>query len=109
VNVDGGTDEWVAAGLPTESSVTAKASHAGVACCGGETAGACNTGGSAISIDNQIRIVHGLTILAGMALGLWVSPWWYWLVVLMGLGLIATGLTDLCGTRMFLKRMPWNK
>jgi rhodanese-related sulfurtransferase len=85
VNVEGGTGAWIDAGLPTQRSR------------------------QPISIERQIKIVHGSLILLGLALGWYVSPWWYALTALVGGGQIATGLTDICGTRMLLAKMPWNR
>jgi hypothetical protein len=38
-----------------------------------------------------------------------VNPWWYALAAFIGAGQIATGLTDFCGTRACLAKMPWNR
>jgi hypothetical protein len=62
-----------------------------------------------MSIERQIKIVHGSLIVIGLALGSYVSPYWFLLVLLIGAGQIATGLTDICGTRAMLKKMPWNR
>jgi rhodanese-related sulfurtransferase len=85
VNVEGGTSAWEAAGLPVAR------------------------GKQPISIERQIKIVHGSLILLGCVLGRLVHPYWYGLAALIGLGQIATGLTDLCGTRACLRKMPWNR
>jgi len=84
VNVEGGTAAWIDAGLPTRRSR------------------------QPLSIERQIKIVHGSLILLSLALGWYASPWWYALTALIGAGQIATGLTDLCGTRVLLAKMPWN-
>jgi hypothetical protein len=60
-------------------------------------------------VERQIKIVHGSLILFGLALGWYVDPYWYLLVVVIGAGQIATGLTDICGTRSMLNKMPWNR
>lgn len=60
-------------------------------------------------VERQIKIVHGTIIVASVLLGYFVSPYWYWLAGFIGAGQIATGLTNRCGTRACLNRMPWNE
>jgi hypothetical protein len=62
-----------------------------------------------MSVERQIKIVHGSLIVLGLALGWYVNPYWYLLVLVIGAGQIATGLTDICGTRSMLNKMPWNQ
>jgi rhodanese-related sulfurtransferase len=83
--VEGGTDAWVAAGLPVVR------------------------GKGAISLERQVRIVAGLMVLAGVVLGVLVHPGFYGLSAFVGAGLVFAGLTDWCGMAMMLARMPWNR
>jgi rhodanese-related sulfurtransferase len=85
VNVEGGTAAWVRAGLPV------------------------HRGGRAISIERQVRLVLGSIVLASCGLGWLVHPWWYAVAAFIGAGMIFTGLTDICGTRAILAKMPWNR
>lgn len=62
-----------------------------------------------MNVERQIKIVHGSLILLSLALGLWVQPAWFALAAVIGGGQIATGLTDICGTRACLRKMPWNR
>jgi len=101
VNVEGGTDAWIAAGLPVESG-DGPVPRADTVC-------AIPAGHSSISIERQIKITHGSLIVLSLALGAVVHHWWYALAAVVGAGQIATGLTDLCGTRAFLANMPWNR
>jgi rhodanese-related sulfurtransferase len=103
VNVEGGTDAWHAAGLPVERNAAASSIFAQPA----KDTSMKST--RVISIERQIKIVHGSIILASCLLGYFVSPWWYALAAAMGAGQIATGLTDRCGTRACLRIMPWNR
>lgn len=82
--VEGGTDGWVAAGLPVVR------------------------GKGTLSLERQVRIVAGLTVLTGVALGWFVHPWFYGLSAFVGVGLAFAGITDSCGMAMMLARMPWN-
>lgn len=85
VNVKGGTDAWIAAGLPVNRS-----------------------GSDAIALPRQVQIAAGSLILAGMAIGL-LHPGGLVLAALVGAGLLFSGLTDTCAMAGVLSRMPWNK
>ncbi len=61
-----------------------------------------------MSVERQIKIVHGSLIVLSVVLGWYINPYWYLLAGFIGAGQIATGLTDRCGTRACLKKMPWN-
>lgn len=85
VNVTGGTNEWVAAGLPVER------------------------GRSTISLERQVRIAAGSLALTGALLAWFVHPAFVWLSAFIGGGLLFAGLTDTCGMGMLLAKMPWNR
>lgn len=81
LTVEGGTDAWVAAGLPVE--VEAKAPWA---------------------LERQVRLVAGSLVLAG----LFIPPWPY-LSAFVAAGLIFAAVTNTCGMGMLLSKMPWNR
>jgi rhodanese-related sulfurtransferase len=83
--ITGGTDAWVAAGLPVVR------------------------GKGVISLERQVRIAAGLLVLIGVVLGLTVNVWFIGLSAFVGAGLTFAGVTDTCGMAMILARMPWNK
>lgn len=83
--VEGGTDAWIAAGLPVER------------------------GRAAISLERQVRIVVGALNLTAAVLALAVSPWFAALCAFFGAGLLFAGITDWCGMGLMLARMPWNR
>ena len=85
VNVTGGTNDWVAAGLPVER------------------------GKQTISLERQVRIVAGSLALIGALLAWFVHPAFVWLSAFIGGGLLFAGLTDTCGMGMLLAKMPWNR
>jgi rhodanese-related sulfurtransferase len=85
VGVQGGTEAWVRAGLPT---VKGK--------------------GNVISLERQVRIAAGSLVLLGAALGWLVHPAFHILSALIGAGLIFAGVTGSCGMGMLLAKMPWN-
>jgi len=84
VNVEGGTDAWIQAGLPVQK------------------------GRKAMAIDRQMRIVAGTLVVLGVAL----TPI-HWAFVLLsagvGCGLVFAGVTDICPMMGLLARAPWNQ
>ena len=66
-------------------------------------------GPTAISLERQVRIVAGLLILIGAALGTWVNPGFYGLSAFVGAGLTFAGITDTCAMGMLIAKMPWNR
>jgi rhodanese-related sulfurtransferase len=85
VLVEGGTDAWVAAGLPVVR------------------------GKGTISLERQVRIAAGSLVLLGVGLGFLLHPACFGLSAFVGAGLVFAGLTDTCGMAMLLARMPWNR
>lgn len=85
VNVEGGTQACVEAGL---SVVRGK---------------------RGMSLERQVRIVAGLLVVTGAALGYFVDPRWVGLSAFVGAGLVFAGVTDTCGMAMLLGRLPWNQ
>lgn len=86
VNVEGGINSWESAGF--------------------EVVG---TGKHTLPLIRQVMITAGLLILAGIALGTWMNPWWYLLSAFVGAGLLSAGVTGFCGMTYVLKWMPWNR
>lgn len=85
VLVDGGTEAWIAAGLPTEQ------------------------GRKTVSLERQVRITAGSLVFIGTLLAAFVHPWFWALPAFIGGGLVFSGVTDTCGMGMVLARMPWNQ
>lgn len=85
VNVEGGTQAWVDAGLPVVR------------------------GKKSISLERQVRIAAGSLVLLGAALAWLVHPGFVGLSAFIGAGLLFSGLTDSCAMGMVLARMPWNR
>lgn len=84
--VEGGTQGWVAAGLPVVS-----------------------LGKKSISIERQVRIGAGILVLLGIVLGFMVHPGFFVLSGFIGAGLVFAGVTDWCGMALLLARAPWNR
>lgn len=84
VSIEGGTNGWVAAGLPVKK------------------------GKGVISLERQVRIAAGSLAFTGAILALTVHPYFAGLSAFIGAGLVFAGVTDTCGMGMMLAKMPWN-
>lgn len=62
-----------------------------------------------IDIMRQVQIVAGTLVVAGVLLGLLVSPGFFGLSAFVGSGLIFAGTTGWCGMANLLRIMPWNR
>lgn len=85
ISIEGGTHAWDQAGLPVVR------------------------GKKAISLERQVRIAAGATVLISSLLGAFVSPYWIGLAAFAGAGLMFAGITDTCAMGMLMARMPWNQ
>lgn len=85
-HLQGGIEAWKGAGLQIERDAKAP-----------------------ISILRQVQITAGSLVVIGIALGWFVSPWFFLLSAFVGSGLVFAGVTDTCGMAMALSKMPWNR
>ncbi len=85
VNVEGGTEAAVEAGLPVVR------------------------GKKVMSLERQVRILAGFLVFVGSVLGFALSPYWLVLPAFIGAGLVYAGISDTCGMGMMLAKMPWNQ
>lgn len=83
--VTGGTEAWVAAGLPVVR------------------------GGRAIGLERQVRIGAGALVLLGVVLSRAAHPDFVWLSAFVGAGLVFAGVTGFCGMGLLLAKAPWNR
>jgi hypothetical protein len=58
-----------------------------------------------MSIERYLRLIAGLFILLSVALGHWVSPYWYLFTAFVGLNLLQSAFTNWCPMIAFLKRL----
>ena len=56
-----------------------------------------------MTIERMLRLIAGTFILGTLALGHWVSPYWYLFTAFVGLNLLQSGLTNWCPMMSFLK------
>lgn len=49
-----------------------------------------------MTIENKIRAIAGTFVLASLALGWWVSPYWFLFTAFVGLNLLQSAFTKWC-------------
>jgi hypothetical protein len=86
VLVEGGTQAWIDAGLPTERAQS-----------------------TVLPLMRQVQITVGLISAAGAVLALTINPLFAIIPLVMGCGLLFAGLTGMCGLALLLAKMPWNR
>jgi DUF2892 family protein len=52
-----------------------------------------------------IRLVAGVFVLVSLALGYWVSPWWFLFTAFVGVNLIQSAFTHWCLMETILARL----
>ncbi len=58
-----------------------------------------------MTIDKAVLAFAGGMVLVSLALGLWVSPYWFALTGFVGLNLFQSAFTGFCPLAMFLKKL----
>ena len=58
-----------------------------------------------MTVNDYIHVFAGILILASLALGTWVHPYWYFLTAFVGLNLFQYGLSKFCPMAVILKKM----
>ena len=56
-----------------------------------------------MTIERVLRSVAGLFVLVSLALGHWVSDYWYLFTAFVGLNLFQSGFTNWCPMMTFLR------
>ncbi|WP_374444775.1 DUF2892 domain-containing protein [Stella sp.] len=56
-----------------------------------------------MTIDRAVMMFAGFMVLASLALGLYVSPWWYLLTAFVGVNLIQASVTGFCPAAMVFR------
>ncbi len=57
-----------------------------------------------MSLDHKIRLIAGTFILASLALGWWVSPYWFLFTAFVGVNLVQSSITKWCLMEDMLRR-----
>ena len=58
-----------------------------------------------MTIERGLRLMAGIFVLLSLALGYWVSPYWYWFTAFVGLNLLQSGFTNWCPARWMLGKL----
>jgi len=58
-----------------------------------------------MTLERYLRLIGGAVVLSGLALGHWVSPYWYLLSAFAGLNLFQSGFTNWCPMMTFLRKL----
>ena len=68
-----------------------------------------NRGPKAISIEQQVWVGAGTLGATGVALGVFINPWFLILPGFVGADLVFAGITDICVMGILLAKMPFNR
>ena len=58
-----------------------------------------------MTVNEGLRAVAGLFVLASVALGVWVSPWFFAFTAFVGLNLLQSSVTNFCPLERLLARV----
>ncbi len=57
-----------------------------------------------MTVERTLRLIAGTFVLLSLALGYWVSPYWYLFTAFVGLNLLQSGFTNWCPMMFFLRK-----
>lgn len=57
-----------------------------------------------MNVTDWIHVIAGIFIMGSLALGYWVSPWWFLFTAFVGLNLFQFGFTGFCPLALILGR-----
>jgi hypothetical protein len=58
-----------------------------------------------MTVENGVRVMAGTFVLVSLALGLWVSRYWFLFTAFVGVNLIQSAFTGFCPAVKMLKAM----
>ena len=58
-----------------------------------------------MTVNEALRAMAGFIILVSLALGWWVSPWWYLLAAFVGLNLLQSAFTKWCPAMTIFRKI----
>jgi hypothetical protein len=62
-----------------------------------------------MNVERALRLIAGLFVVLSMALGYWVSPYWYLFTAFVGLNLFQSALTNWCPMMTILRKLGVNE
>ena len=57
-----------------------------------------------MNVERFLRLIAGVVVMATLALGHWVSPYWYLFTAFVGLNLFQSGFTNWCPMMTILRK-----
>ena len=58
-----------------------------------------------MTVERYLRMIAGAFILATLALGHWVHPYWYFFTAFVGLNLFQSAFSNWCPMMSFLRKL----
>jgi hypothetical protein len=58
-----------------------------------------------MNVESYLRLIAGLFVLVSLALGYWVSPYWFLFTAFVGLNLFQSGFTNWCPMMTILRKV----
>jgi len=62
-----------------------------------------------MNVERAVRLIAGIFVLASLALGHWLSPYWYLFTAFVGLNLLQSAFTNWCPMMTFLRKLGMNR
>jgi hypothetical protein len=57
-----------------------------------------------MNVEQMLRMIAGVIVMASVALGSFVDPRWYWFTAFVGLNLFQSAFTQWCPMMMILRK-----
>jgi hypothetical protein len=58
-----------------------------------------------MTVNSALRALAGFFVLLTLALGHWISPWWYLFTAFVGLNLLQSAFTGWCPAMTFFRKL----
>ena len=58
-----------------------------------------------MTVERTLRLISGAFVLISLALGYWVSPYWFLFTAFVGLNLFQSGISNWCPAMTILRRL----
>ena len=58
-----------------------------------------------MTVERYLRLIAGTAVLISLALGYWVSPWFFLFTAFVGVNLFQSAFTDTCPVKVVLKKI----
>nr|MBN2277978.1 DUF2892 domain-containing protein [candidate division Zixibacteria bacterium] len=62
-----------------------------------------------MTLEGSIRLLAGTLVLISVAMGYYISPYWFILTAFVGLNLVQSSITGFCPAEMVFSRLFFNE